>query len=109
MCYTYCYWCPELVYNFLSGLDNKWLSYEPKTLCLYLGIPTKFDRFQPINWSIINIFNETNTYTQTLWEKCKSLLSEDSLTKSRVEICMQVQETLTVSIVPKIWVLGMLR
>ena len=26
----------------------------------YLGIHTKSDRFQPINWSNINILNETN-------------------------------------------------
>ena len=32
------------------------VSYEPKTICPYLGISIKFDLFWPINWSNINIF-----------------------------------------------------
>ena len=55
MCFTCSWWSPELVYQFSSRLDKKWLSYEPKTICPYLGTRTKFDRFWIINWSNINI------------------------------------------------------
>ena len=34
------------------------LNNEPITICLYLGIRNKFDRFWPIIWSIF--LNETN-------------------------------------------------
>ena len=37
-------------------LDKKRLSFERDTIYPYLGIHTKFDRFQPTNWSNINIF-----------------------------------------------------
>ena len=38
------------------------LSYEPKTICPYLDIRTKFDWFWPINWSNINIFKWNQLY-----------------------------------------------
>ena len=41
----------------LSKLDKNWLSYEQHTICPYLGIRTKYERFWPINWANIN---ETN-------------------------------------------------
>ena len=40
----------------LSKLDKNWLSYEQNTICPYLGMRTKYDRFWPINWVNINIF-----------------------------------------------------
>ena len=41
-------WSLELVYEFVSRLDKKWMSYsEQKTICPYLSIRTKF---WPINW-----------------------------------------------------------
>ena len=47
-------------YNVITSqtprLNKKWLSYEPKTICLYLGIRTKFVSYRPINWSNIKIF-----------------------------------------------------
>ena len=38
------------------------LSYEQNTICPYLDIRTNFDRFKPINWSIINIFGRYKLY-----------------------------------------------
>ena len=44
------------------GTAKKWLSYEPKTICPYLGIRPdlgirpEFGQFWPINWSNVNIF-----------------------------------------------------
>ena len=38
-------------------LDKNWLSYEQNTICLYLGIRTKYDRFRPINQANSNITN----------------------------------------------------
>ena len=40
----------------LLKLDKNWLSNEQNTICPYLGIRTKYDRFWPINWENINIF-----------------------------------------------------
>ena len=39
-----------------SKLDKNWLSYEQNTICPYLGIRNKYDRFWPINRANINIF-----------------------------------------------------
>ena len=56
---------PQIVGALLvaSGLLNSYmkfhqkrLSCKAKTICPYLGICTKFDRFWPINWSNGNIF-----------------------------------------------------
>ena len=47
---------PELVYKISSRLNKKQLSYEPKTICSYLDICTKFYSNRPINSSNINIF-----------------------------------------------------
>ena len=38
------------------------LSYEQNTICPYLGIRTKYDRFWPINWANINIFELNQLY-----------------------------------------------
>ena len=40
----------------LSKLDKNWLSYEQNTISPYLDIRTNYDRFWPINWANINIF-----------------------------------------------------
>ena len=39
----------------ISTLYKNWLSYEQNTICPYLDIRTKYDRFWPINWANINI------------------------------------------------------
>ena len=43
-------------------LDKHWLSYEQNTICPYLGIRTNYDRFWPINWANINIFQRNQLY-----------------------------------------------
>ena len=58
--------CPKPKFWVASGLLNsymkfhqdwtKWLSYKPKTICPFLSIRTKFDKFRPINWLNVNIF-----------------------------------------------------
>ena len=75
-CCTCSYWSPELVYVFSSRLD-KWPSYKPKTICLYLDIHTKFDRFWPIIWSNVNIFKWNKLYMKIMPKLhilCKLLL-----------------------------------
>ena len=47
-------------YMNIIHIGQKWLSYEPKNIYPYLCVRTNFDRFWRINWSNINIFNETN-------------------------------------------------
>ena len=39
----------EHKYKVLSKLDKNWLSYEQNSICPYLDIRTKYDRFRPIN------------------------------------------------------------
>ena len=48
-------WGALLVASFIKIGKN-----ELKTICPYLGIRTKFDRFWPINWSNVNILNDAN-------------------------------------------------
>ena len=49
-------------YHISSKLDKNWPSYEQNTICPYLGIRTKYDRFWPINWANINIFKWNQLY-----------------------------------------------
>ena len=46
----------RLFFLLLSKSDKNLPSYEQNTICAYLGIRTKYDRFWHINWANINIF-----------------------------------------------------
>ena len=51
----------KTIYKVLSKLDKNWLCCEQNTICPYLGIRTKYDRFLPINWANIIFLNEINS------------------------------------------------
>ena len=53
---------PNTCIYVLSKLDKNWLRIEQNTTCPYLAIHTKYDRFWPINWANINIFERNQLY-----------------------------------------------
>ena len=59
-----------------------------------MGICTKFDRFQPINWSNINIINETNFIQKVSLNYTFSMIISSISTKLWI-LCSNVRKKLT--------------